>query len=88
MQTIWKFPLDVTGYQRVNMPAKAKILCVQTQGGYPCLWAQVESTSEVEPRAFVIAGTGHPQDTGGKYIGTFQLHGGELVFHAFEVEVR
>ena len=87
-KSIWKFELEVTDKQEIKMPAGAEILTVQTQYGIPCLWAMVDTEKDLSERLIEIFGTGHrvPQDMGvmREYIGTFQLRGGELVFHAFE----
>jgi len=68
------------------MPKGAEVLCVQMQDGIPCMWAMVDtSTMERERRLFRILGTGHPADNDvGKYVGTYQMMGGSLVFHVFE----
>ena len=87
-KTIWKFELEVTDNQYVNMPYGAELLSVQTQGTTPCLWALVDAKNPTEERHFEVFGTGHPVncDMGieRKYIGTFQLSGGATVFHLFE----
>lgn len=87
-QQIWKYPLRVTDIQTVKMPQSSRILCVQEQHGQPCLWALVFPHMENVSRFIEIIGTGHPIEQDGKnartYIGTFQLHNGELVFHVFE----
>ena len=83
MKTIWKFELPKQG--NVEMPKGAEILTVQTQNEKPCIWALVNPDAEKEERAFVIYGTGHYfQLIDYKYIGTFQLNEGRLVFHVFE----
>lgn len=87
MKTIWKFPLAVTDFQKVDMPLGAKVLAVQPQGDQVCLWALVDPAAENDRRGFWIHGTGHPIEHEkhlGAYIGTFQLRGGALVFHVFE----
>lgn len=72
------------------MPRGAKILCVQTQGQIPCLWAVVNDQHPLDPRTIWVAGTGHPIAVHESmayvdaYIGTFQLQGGALIFHVFE----
>jgi hypothetical protein len=87
MKTIWKFPLEVTDVQSVRMPRGARILCVQVQGGVPCLWAEVDPQAASEDRTLRIYGTGHPMAEGEQrvYIGTFQLVQMEMVFHVYEV---
>lgn len=89
MKTIWKFPLFVVDYQRLEMPHGALLLSVQAQGEKEevMLWALVESTAEKERRGIWIHGTGHEIQfplRHGRYLGTFQLGGGALVFHVFE----
>lgn len=88
-KTIWKYLLNVTDAQNVIMPVGAEILTVQTQNESPCLWALVNpSETRTEGRNIEIFGTGHPigYDMGvdRKYISSFQLMGGKLVYHAFE----
>lgn len=86
--TIWKFTLEVSDMQKVIMPIGAEILAVQAQNEIPCLWALVDPDAEKEIRYIEIFGTGHPVNIGmgisRKYISTFQLQGGALVFHSFE----
>jgi hypothetical protein len=70
------------------MPQDAKILCVQTQNDMPCIWAIVNEEAEPrENRLFHIYGTGHEIKNleNKKYVGTYQLQGGVLVFHVFEI---
>lgn len=86
MKTIWKYQLDVTDEQLVPMKQGSQILAVQVQVGIPCIWALVDTSKPSEDRMFCIYGTGHPiEDEPGQFIGTFQLHGGSLSFHLFEV---
>lgn len=98
MHAIHKYQVAVEDEQRVRMPKGARILDVQAQGPFPCIWAIVDTEAELEERRFAVRGTGHELDdelatatigtSGGnghaRYIGTFQLHGGNLVFHLFE----
>ena len=87
MQTIWKFPVSVDDYFEVTMPIGSKVLSVQTQRGLPAMWAAVDSEADVETRGFCLRGTGHPLDsTESRFIGSFQLYGGNLVYHLFEVK--
>jgi hypothetical protein len=80
---IFKYPLRVDDRQTVQLPKGAELLTVQTQHGSPCLWALVDEAAETESRVILMHGTGHPISCLGKYLGTFQLDGGNLVFHAF-----
>lgn len=84
-RTIWKWSLVVTDVQAIQMPGGAQLLAVQMQGGAPQLWALVDPTeAHKEMRTIRIFGTGNPiGEYPGDYLGTFQLDGGALVFHAF-----
>ena len=84
---IWKYPLEVTDRLALTMPPDAKFLTVQMQHGKPCLWALVDETKrDTATRRIAIYGTGNPMpDEPGTYIATFQMMGGDLVFHAFEL---
>lgn len=83
---IWKYPLDLTDQQAPIMPQGAKLLDVQVQGPQLCLWALVDEKAPVSPRKIAIYGTGNPMpDQPGEYVATFQIHGGALVFHAFDL---
>ena len=89
---IYKYPLIVTDIQEVQLPEGAQMLSVQTQQDVPQLWALVYPDNPLVPRMIVIHGTGHliagsPQDSL-VFLDTFQLSGGALVFHAFELLIR
>lgn len=87
-KTIWKFELETKGYQKIEMPEGSEILTVQTQFEKPCLWAFVDPNAEKEDRFIEIFGTGErincDMGVNRKYIGTYQLSGGNWVFHVFE----
>ena len=88
MLTIYKYPLgEPRDIIQFEMPANAEILCIQTQRGTPCIWAKVETNNQLENRIFQTIGTGHPidDDAPREHIGTYQLSGGALVFHVFEL---
>jgi hypothetical protein len=83
---IWKWTLDLSDVQPVIIPKGAKLLSVQMQGDTPQLWVLCDEKADKERRHIAIYGTGTPlPDEPGEFISTFQLHGGALVFHAFEV---
>jgi len=83
---IWKWKLAVTDVQTIEVPAGAKVLDVQMQGGSPSLWVLCDENALSTPRRIAIYGTGNPMpDEPGEYIATFPMHGGALVFHAFEL---
>lgn len=86
--TVWKYPFAISDDVVFQLPRGARLLSIQPQGLTTCLWALVDPEQPDEPRRVRIAGTGHElreaPDTLA-HISTFQLYGGELVFHAFEV---
>ena len=87
MKEIYKYPLEITDTQFVELSLGAEILTVQMQGNQLCLWAMVNTLPEAikKNRCIEIIGTGNPVPTGDlKYISTFQMVGGGLIFHVFE----
>lgn len=85
MLSVYKYSLGLTHIQDVYMPSGARILTLQTQNETPCIWALVDTEAVPTRRTIRIIGTGHNADgVTGEYLGTFQLDGGALVFHAFE----
>lgn len=92
MRTIHKQRLNLLDAQVLQLPKGAKILTAQHQpwntegaaGPHLCIWYECEPAQELEPRAFVILGTGHPiPDTHRlSYIATVQI--GSLVWHIYE----
>lgn len=96
MQTIYKYPLQITDLQTIELTACAgltareQILCVNTQHGEAFLWALADrNTSEPKRKVTItIHGTGHDIiiDTPRKnYIGSFMLFNGGFVGHVFLV---
>lgn len=87
MNTIYKYPIVMSGMQTLSMPGWCKPLCCQLQNGQPYLWVLVDSTYPDAMQTFHVFGTGHPIPesvvTGCDYVGTFQLNGGALVLHVF-----
>jgi hypothetical protein len=69
------------------MPDGAKILGVDSQGDYPCIWALVDTEKELKPQQFRIVGTGHPIPEPiylKWYIGSFKIYNGAFVGHVFD----
>lgn len=87
MRTVWKYTLENVNIQKIKMPRTADILHVAVQAGVPCLWAEVTPDTPEEERTILILGTGHviPPWTTRRYIGTFQLQDGVLIFHVYEM---
>lgn len=88
MNRIYKYPLAVDDVQEIEMPSGAMVLTVQAQDEIPCIWALVDTSPDLvkTKRRFRTYGTGHPMEDLEKfprYVGTYQLRGGALVFHVF-----
>jgi len=86
---VWKFPLTAKNILKIDIPRSARILTVQAQGDTAVsLWAMVETEeASTETRTIVILMTGQraPVDPDGlRYISTFQIDNGALVYHVFE----
>jgi hypothetical protein len=85
---IWKFQLEVTDVQEIDMPKGAKILHAGIQGTSGVyLWATVDTEAVTEKRRFRIYGTGNPTNLGKtmhEYIFTVQAP--PFVWHIFEEE--
>lgn len=88
MKTIWKYPLDVTDVQIIELPDKAEILTVGNQGGMICLWALVSPNTNPTCRTIEIIGTGNPVEdlpaeyASRKFIGTVSQS--PFIWHVFE----
>lgn len=93
---VYKYPLEVTDKQQINLPKGAEILTIQTQAGAPQMWVHVNSENADqahELRSFETYGTGHPMkylqmDKERRYIGTYQIENGQFIFHVFELVAR
>src|SRR5437867_4021758 len=86
-QTVFKYPLPMQDDFTLELPEGAEPLSVQVQRGQPCLWTLVDPSRSLQTRSFHMAGTGHPINNPDRlrFIDTFQIEGGMLVFHVFEV---
>ena len=87
MLKVYKYEIDVNDYFEIELPSGATVLKVDEQFGKPCLWALVNPESQKTKRTFRFAGTGHPIDDDKplQFVNTFQMKGGALIFHIFEV---
>lgn len=88
-ETIYKTPLACALQQDIPMPHNAEVLSLQTQNGVPCIWWRTPfpmgPVESAPGRRFYTHGTGHMlHEDVGRFIGTYQLDGGRLVFHVFE----
>jgi hypothetical protein len=88
MIAVYKYPLQETDTQVINMPWSAAILSVDKQDGQLCIWAEVDTDDVIKDKIIHIYGTGNPivVDAGVRqnFVGTVQS--GIYVWHIFEVE--
>lgn len=85
MKTIYKYPLQITDIQTIEIPHGFVPLSVQVQGTTPVLWAIVDTLNNLACVEFTTVGTGHELPTRysyGAYVGTYQL--GAFVGHVFQ----
>jgi hypothetical protein len=83
---VYKYPVPIEDTFTLTMPLGAQVLCMDMQGSVPHIWALVDPSQGPEVRHFRLAGTGHDIEGAVEYLGSFQMHGGALVFHLFEAE--
>jgi len=88
MTTIYKYPLELTNRQTVEMPEDSRILAFQEQGTHPIIWAQVDDSLPKVKREFQIFATGEEMEEPDPfrdrtYIGTIQR--GIYVWHLYEL---
>lgn len=83
-RAIFKYPLDVTDEQTVNLPFGAKVVHVGMQNDKMYLWAEVDPKSKDDtPVTFRIFGTGHPMPEANiQHVGT--VFDGPFVWHVYQ----
>ncbi len=81
---IWKYPIR-PDLNDIQLPVDAEFLCVGVQQEQPQLWVKLDKNKPLVTRRIRVYGTGHEvPNSPHKYIGTFFLDQGSLVFHVFE----
>ncbi len=87
-KTIWKFELTGKGNQRIELPLNYEILALQIQRDTPCMWVLVDPSKPKVTETFEIYGTGleihYDMGMDREYVGTWQEHGGALIWHLFK----
>jgi len=84
-EVIFKYPLK-TMVSIIEIPASAKILCVQMQHGVATIWVQLAKDDPTTKRSFAFVGTGSELPSQCKtYIGTIQDDG--YVWHIYEIDI-
>ena len=83
MQTVWKYKLQETGIQSIEIPIDAIFLKLELQNNIPCIWLFIPET-EAKKSDIVIKTyyTGEPiSKKDSAYVGTYAKNG--LVSHVF-----
>jgi hypothetical protein len=81
---IWKYELEITDTQIIEVPRAGVILSVANQNNKLCLWAMVEIDRPLEKREIEIIGTGNPIEMKDRhFIGTVLID--PFVWHVFEI---
>lgn len=84
-RAIWKFQVEISDSQAIDMPKGSRLLSCQPQNGRLCLWATVDPEAPKVPRLIIIKGTGHPiDDLPMTFVDTAVCNGGSLVWHVFD----
>lgn len=85
MNTIYKYPIEITDDQTIDMPEGAQVVHAGLDPqGQPCLWAKVNNRVRTEPRRIQVRGTGHPLPDDAEWVGTFTQ--GPFVWHVFTLQ--
>ena len=87
MRTVYRYPVPLSNIFTLKMPKGAEILTAGSQhGGDAFLFALVDPDASAEEVSFRLANTGEPiSEDELKYVNTFQLRDGGLVYHLFEI---
>jgi len=83
MHTIYKYPIQITDRQIIELPNHSKIVHVGLDPeGNPCLWAEVDTDEYgfLELILFVV-GTGRPTPPATTHLGSFVQ--GSFVWHVY-----
>jgi len=84
MNKIYKYQLGTVDTQSIIMKQGYKILDLQLQRGIPCVWVLIDPNNNNSLVEFRTYATGQTVDErSNEYIGSYQLYGGDAIFHVF-----
>ena len=86
MRKIFKYQLEITDYQTIEVKSPAVLLSVAEQNNQIVMYAIVDDLEYGIPVDVMIIGTGRPikDDVENyKFLGTVKLANGRLMFHVF-----
>jgi len=83
MKTIYKYPIQITDEQEIQMPCDANVIHAGLDPqGTPCLWVEVDTAAPTEPVSVLVVGTGNPMPyVAHTHLGSFVQ--GPFVWHVF-----
>lgn len=86
MRTIYKYPIEITDSQKIEMPVGSELIHAGFDPtGTPCVWALVDTATDKCLQEILIFGTGNPISEGhylsSEHIGSFVQ--GQFVWHVF-----
>ena len=82
---IVKIQLEIISTQIVKLPAKAKLLTIESLDNKPWLFALVNPDAQDVDRVIKTYETGDTVKSSGKYIGTYkEVGGGTFIYHTFD----
>ena len=91
MRKIFKYPLEVTDYQTIEVKSPAILLSVAEQNNGIVMYAIIDDLEFEIPVDVRIIETGHPikdDIENYKFLGSVQLTNGRLMFHVFALHSK
>jgi hypothetical protein len=84
MRTIWKFPLQMRGWNAIELPAEAKIVlaAIDPASGAPAIWAELDTDAPRIARRFGVFPTGGRIAEEADHVGS--MIDRTFVWHIFE----
>lgn len=83
MKTIFKYKLELTDNQILELPYDYQILDIQVQNDFIYLWALVDNSNMRIKMEIFIIGTGNPFPSyANEHLGTVQMN--NFVWHVFK----
>lgn len=89
MQTIYKYPLEITDKQTIAIHNGAKVLHIGNQHGILTMWAEVDAaeTNPIVYETLYIVGTGNPvPDMARHHLGSAIID--PFVWHVYAEDLR
>jgi len=84
MPVIYKYPLQVSPQQHIDIPNGARFLSIKTQRGDPVLWALVNPKESLRRYTIYTLPTGlEIESIRGNYVDTYLVSNDSLVWHVF-----